>query len=536
MGLAWPFVNFISNNFYQMSGVEKKSLFLFFIVFAVSALLISMAAKVLIKSELYFVRFINVLFIFLLAIFHFGMIHKFCVDYVYSNNPHSLFFTNRVSWLHTFLWLLLFLVFISLNWIGDSRKVTIFYSKITLLLLLIPSTTLLYKMSETSIQNANTRDRIENGKIWRYNKPNIYYIILDGYTGPSALKKVLGYNNNNFLNFLKNKNFYIADKSFSNYPMTFMSLASSLDMSYFIREGKRKDKTRTQAEKLIQGNNQFVSTVKKSGYKYIHFTNGFWSLSSCGSEVDKCIPQKHYFPFWNKIIVSEELLETFYSKFLFYDYMVEISLKMSELGKGDKHGIPELSSWFAKHFNTTTSPFFLFAHTLAPHEPWRYNADCSPYRSEAKNIENQLKQKETTMTKEKLLLYKKKYTDQITCLNEDVKKMLVTIEEKDPSAIIIIQGDHGSLSRGQFSRHPLSAWTDADIFERYSILNALKLPKECQEVLYPAISPVNNLRAVLSCVGDKPLALLPDEHFYANYEDKPDFEIVEKIKEIREIL
>ncbi|NHZ87321.1 MAG: hypothetical protein GWP19_15865, partial [Planctomycetia bacterium] len=51
---------------------------------------------------------------------------------------------------------------------------------------------------------------------------DIYYIILDGYASTSTLKDVCGYDNQNFNNYLISKGFYVASKSQSNYPMTFL--------------------------------------------------------------------------------------------------------------------------------------------------------------------------------------------------------------------------------------------------------------------------------------------------------------------------
>ena len=48
----------------------------------------------------------------------------------------------------------------------------------------------------------------------------------------STLKNVYNYDNQNFIDYLISKGFYVATKSQSNYPMTFLSLASSLNMKY----------------------------------------------------------------------------------------------------------------------------------------------------------------------------------------------------------------------------------------------------------------------------------------------------------------
>ena len=62
--------------------------------------------------------------------------------------------------------------------------------------------------------------------------PDIYYLIFDRYANSKTLKEYYGYDNSDFLNFLKEKGFYIASESKNNYPGSDLSLSSSLNMGY----------------------------------------------------------------------------------------------------------------------------------------------------------------------------------------------------------------------------------------------------------------------------------------------------------------
>ncbi|MBT4002001.1 MAG: hypothetical protein HOF10_01675 [Chloroflexi bacterium] len=63
-------------------------------------------------------------------------------------------------------------------------------------------------------------------------QPDVYYIILDGYSREDYLNEVLSYDNRPFLNELEGYGFYIANCSQANYSLTRYSLASSLNMEY----------------------------------------------------------------------------------------------------------------------------------------------------------------------------------------------------------------------------------------------------------------------------------------------------------------
>jgi len=61
--------------------------------------------------------------------------------------------------------------------------------------------------------------------------PDVYYIILDEYAREDVLM-MIGYDNSDFIDKLRDRDFYIANKSTSNYAWTCCSLPSSLNMSY----------------------------------------------------------------------------------------------------------------------------------------------------------------------------------------------------------------------------------------------------------------------------------------------------------------
>ncbi|GAH09708.1 unnamed protein product, partial [marine sediment metagenome] len=64
------------------------------------------------------------------------------------------------------------------------------------------------------------------------NLPDIYYLIFDRYGSNDMLKAIFNYDNSQFINYLKEKDFYVVNKARSNYQKTAHSLASSLNMQY----------------------------------------------------------------------------------------------------------------------------------------------------------------------------------------------------------------------------------------------------------------------------------------------------------------
>ncbi|HMB22806.1 MAG TPA: hypothetical protein VKP08_08260, partial [Anaerolineales bacterium] len=62
--------------------------------------------------------------------------------------------------------------------------------------------------------------------------PDIYLIIVDGYGRADFLMDTYGYNNEQFIEFLKGQGFYVADRATPNYPLTELSIPSMLNFQY----------------------------------------------------------------------------------------------------------------------------------------------------------------------------------------------------------------------------------------------------------------------------------------------------------------
>ncbi len=74
---------------------------------------------------------------------------------------------------------------------------------------------------QPAISGENTADR-----------PDIYYIIPDAYTRDDTLLDMYEFDNTPFLTGLEDRGFYVARCSRSNFPRTYLSLSSSLNMAY----------------------------------------------------------------------------------------------------------------------------------------------------------------------------------------------------------------------------------------------------------------------------------------------------------------
>jgi hypothetical protein len=142
-------------------------------------------------------------------------------------------------------------------------------------------------------------------------------------------------------------------------------------------------------------------------------------------------------------------------------------------------------------------PKFVFAHILAPHRPFLFDAAGNPVWAYELGIE------ET----------KQYYLNQLIFINKKVQETVAAIlaaSEVDP--IIILQGDTGP----PYGFEPDAALGNptADIYQQnMRILNAYHLPNNGAQLLYKGISPVNTFRLIFDIYFDADFPLLDDQSF-----------------------
>tara|TARA_R110002110_G_scaffold415719_1_gene654197 strand:+ start:31657 stop:33189 length:1533 start_codon:yes stop_codon:yes gene_type:complete len=315
-------------------------------------------------------------------------------------------------------------------------------------------------------------------------KPDIYYIILDGYARHDSLKNVHGYDNQPFLEDLKSQGFYIPTKSTSNYTMTHLSLPSSLNMNYINREVEINGNQNYQPYFQLIQNSQLVKCLKSFGYKIITFSSGWGPTNNKWSTSDFHFGQRISLSDYQKAI----LRMTAFRNIIDSD---EISLRLNALNQ--IKSIPKLSK----------TPKFTFVHLVMPHPPYLFDKDG-----------NTVALQQTTKTEKEL------YVEQIQFLNTKISGIVQSIIAQSESIpIIILQADHGSEVYLESYKGGTPSIEQAN--ERFSIFNAYYGPDELKEKLYPTITPVNSFRVVLNFLNMTSLPLLPDKnYFYWYYGDE----------------
>lgn len=319
--------------------------------------------------------------------------------------------------------------------------------------------------------------------------PDIYYFILDMYGGSIGLKEAFGYSNDAFLDYLRNKGFYVAERSYSNYAQTYLSLASSLSMQYI---HDATDSTGTESKNIIPlarsiRNNKVYQFLRSKGYRYIHFKSR-WGATRYNKFADMniglaSIIEKSDF---SKMLIDTTMLSILYSRYRYAIMRKKVLYTFEKLQE-----IPDVEG-----------SKFVLVHFLLPHPPFIFG----PHGEKTVFTEAQRLYDEKG--------YRKHYLGQIAFLNRKLQSIIDVILSKSTiPPIIVMQGDHGiginaeEEARGEYAK-------------RMSILNAYHLPKNGNHLLYDSISPINSFRLILRHYFNAQYDLLDDRSFYSTY-DRP---------------
>lgn len=494
----WITINFINNNISEIITGTHGSItevYVFVGVMFIGSLII---AKVIgLTRPTIFVRSLSTLTA--LALFSFVF---------YAPTRHALVVVLGWPTGATVLAGILILMGLAATWALTSfAEFRFALSVLALVALLIPAASLgthiMSYRGEGERSGLNDTDTRLSEAAQNSGRENLYYIITDEYARADVLKDTLYFDNSLFLNAMEERGFFVAAKARSNYTTTDLALMSLLEMDYLVTENSPPytNWLRFYPAALNAGVvPRSLGIFRRMGYRTIRVSNGWGGCYESGfSECyigERARHNKFFTYALGSFIRNTPLTQIF-------NYM-----NKNIQGKSTIDAIPAIERILATSLKSES--LFLFAHHFPPHSPYKYNADCSPLKSSASEEEMTLEAK------------KEFYRDAVSCTNVMILKFVDTVIKNDPTAVIVIQADHGSPF--QWDRKlRLSEVSDQALHERSAILNVIRMPERCQRSLYPEIGNVNTMRAVVGCILRKDLSFVEDRSFLNVYEGNPDF-------------
>jgi hypothetical protein len=317
-------------------------------------------------------------------------------------------------------------------------------------------------------------------------KPDIYYIILDGYARADVLKVFYNFENNEFITGLEAEGFTVLDKSFTNYAWTFLSLASSLNFEYVnhLSEimGPRSIDLRIPYQMI--NDNRTARLLKSQGYTFVLFSSTWRGTQSSDiADMRICYKEGLFNDEFLRIFSQTSMLKVF------------DSLIVEDLAATHLYSFEKLS-----RAHEIKGPKFAFFHMLLPHHPFIFDRDGAI-------------RKHIDMTEQFISsgwANQEEYVDQLIFVNKKTLEAVSSIlKNSSAPPVIIIQSDHGpQISRKKFKDF---------VIARMGNFMAFYLPGEGGRLLYPTMTPVNVFRLVLSHYFSADLPLLEDIAYYSEF-------------------
>jgi len=342
--------------------------------------------------------------------------------------------------------------------------------------------------------------------------PDVYYILLDGYSRKDVLLQENGPDVSDFLERLTNLGFVLGSCSQSNYDYTSLSLSSSLNMDYLDAFGIEMDPNEPRIKYADFEDLTRHSTVRKKfesyGYQTIAFKSVYPWLDV--TDADIFYDAEEDVPFYNRLeavnfqylflstTIFRPLLEAqtaspkiverlpLFVTRLFFPKADLLSTREYKQYQQNLYALEKLSE-----VPRLPGKKFVYAHLFHTHQPYVFNPDGS-FRWPPKDS-------------------KEAYFDQILYTNERIIEVIETIlrESKTPP-VIILQSDHG---------YPYTT-------DRVKILNAYYFPGAGRDAVYPTISPVNSFRLVFNAYFNENMPLLEDLSYHSSHDRPYQMELV----------
>lgn len=325
---------------------------------------------------------------------------------------------------------------------------------------------------------------------------NIYLLLFDEYASTSVLRQYWAMDNSPMDSFLSGSGFVINKASRANYCWTQFSMASLLNMDYFTEYSQPHNyaaRNSTPQCFVAIKESRVAEALKNAGY--VVRTH---SLFDVADQPKKEIPT---------LMVSERKLITFntFYNFLVREYIPYFS-ERSAIKKNPAHRYSAFyltddynnaaANMVMREAKTQTQvPKFVYAHFMMPHHPFYY--DSSDIVMPMDKIKGISRQEEP-----------KYYWYNVQHTNGKLRQMIDSIQRHDPSASIIVLGDHGyRYHLYEDDKHP----------EYFRNMSAVYFPDKNYASVPDSFTNVNVFRIVLNKVCGTNYPLLENNSCTLSY-------------------
>jgi len=328
------------------------------------------------------------------------------------------------------------------------------------------------KLLDVSIFEAN--DSIQ--------KPDVYFLLLDAYSGDVTLKNDFEYDNSKFFEALEQREFFVQRDSLSNYPNTALSMPSIMNMNYldFIPKLQGEESKDLRLTKQLWAENKVMQVFHANDYEIYSFHGRLGSSSDMVTE-NFCKFDLNLNPEFIYELVNHYVpISLVRVQFLESQHFDTVTCVLDTMLNFEKN---------------TDKPIYVHMHIRFPHQPLVFDSDG-----------NKISEPVSTHRFDSKL--KDAYLQQLIFANKKTIEIIDHIKQKNSDSVIILMSDHG----GRFGVN----WenpSDMDYFRALSNLNAVYFPGKDDDSMMD-ISTVNVFRILFNLYFDADYEILEEKQIW----------------------
>ena len=270
-------------------------------------------------------------------------------------------------------------------------------------------------------------------------RPNVYHFLFDGMGRREVVQRALGLDVGDATAEFSELGFVVPDDVVAQYPTTWQSVNSFMNLG--VSNGRM--------ELPEIADSTVVKTFRANGYAYVRYGEVF-KFAACTGQEDLCLSNK---------LPS------------FSEFSIAMLRRTPIFGIERRLILSRTSSRYLRQNLTLIaeskpkSPFYLFSYMVPPHPPFIFSSRCVADQQDYNDFRAW---QQASVTR---------YAIAYRCVVANAVSAIRRIIAKDPTAIIIVSGDHGTMF-GQRGR-ARDGWTPGVMKERLPVFLALRGPSRC---------------------------------------------------------
>jgi len=333
-------------------------------------------------------------------------------------------------------------------------------------------------------------------------KPDVFVFILDEFAGEKTLKMDFDYDLAPFNKELEKRDFAMPDVSFSNYPHSFLSLASTMNMGYLDSavEGVDPDSKDFQPFIRMSDSSVVLRMFDSYDYKMTTLNTVGTPLGYTGENIDE-----YHCTYFGEINIElrKNLVLTYLPITYFNDQL---------LSHFNRDRLECIFSYIENYESDGKQPHFVHSHLMIPHGPFVYDA-------EGNNVSRD----------PNLKVDKEGYLNQLIFTERKILELIDSVQKHSPESVIIVYSDHGY--RQEINQaNP----TDEDLIRGFNNISAVYFPDK--DISIPEkFSLVNLYRIFFNTYFNTDYEILEDRQiWYNNITPKPyvHFDITDRLNSL----